>query len=257
MPKKINEIRKEEFLILYNKGLNDYEIAENMQISDSTICRWRNSFKLKPHNFRLRSRNSRIELTQENKEILCGTLLGDSSIQYYKKYRWAAPIYKCDHGENQKEYAELLAYKLSNLNITFKEYYRLDKRTNKMYTTYCVKSACNPTLFEYYNELYNTGKKEITSKFLENFTIKSLAYLYMDDGYADQHTAYICTDNFSEESKKILKEYLKKVFNLHFSIVNHGKYYRMRLSQCDFPRFCELVKPYIIKSLQYKLNSVS
>ena len=51
----------------------------------------------------------------------------------------------------------------------------------------------------------------------------------MDDGYADQKTAYICTDSFSEKSKKILVKYIEDNFGLHFSIVNHGKYYRLRL----------------------------
>jgi hypothetical protein len=108
-----------------------------------------------------------------------------------------------------------------------------------------------------YNQLYNTGKKEICSEFLNNFTIKSLAYLYMDDGYADQNTAYICTDNFSEISKKILVDYIRIHFDLHFSIVNHGKYYRLRLSQYDFPRFKELIESYMIESLKYKLRTVS
>ena len=108
-----------------------------------------------------------------------------------------------------------------------------------------------------YNQLYSTGKKEVCLDFLRNFTIKSLAYLYMDDGYADQNTAYICTDNFSDESKRILVEYIKSKFGLHFSIVNHGKYYRLRLSQYDFPRFKELIEPYMIESLKYKLRTVS
>lgn len=108
-----------------------------------------------------------------------------------------------------------------------------------------------------YNQLYRTGKKEICSEFLKNFTIRSLAYLYMDDGYADQRTAYICTDNFSNESKEILVKYIESNFSLHFSIVNHGKYYRLRLSQYDFLRFKELIEPYMEESLKYKLKTVS
>lgn len=30
---KINEIRKEEFISLYNQGYNDYDIARKMEIS--------------------------------------------------------------------------------------------------------------------------------------------------------------------------------------------------------------------------------
>lgn len=255
--KKINEIRKEEFIILYNQGYNDYDIARKMGISKSTIFRWRNSSNLTPNKSKELSRNKEIVPTQEQLEILTGTLLGDSSLQYYPKYRWKSPKFKCDHGSAQEEYANLLYNKLQSLGSSIKKYRRVDKRNNKEYITYCVSTSSNPYFLNMYNQLYSTGKKEISSDFLINFTIKSLAYLYMDDGYADQNTAYICTDNFSNESRTILVEYIRNKFGLHFSIVNHGKYYRLRLSQYDFPRFIELVKPYMVKSLKYKLKSVS
>lgn len=254
---KINEIRKEEFISLYNQGYNDYDIARKMELSCSTIFRWRKSMNLTPNRNKEIIRNKALIPTQEQLEILTGTLLGDSSLQYYPNHRWKSPKFKCDHGSSQQEYANLLYSKLQSLGSSIKKYSRIDKRTNKNYITYCVSTVSNPYFFKMYNQLYNTGKKEICSEFLNNFTIKSLAYLYMDDGYADQNTAYICTDNFSEISKKILVDYIRIHFDLHFSIVNHGKYYRLRLSQYDFPRFKELVEPYMIESLKYKLRTVS
>lgn len=254
---KINEIRKEEFINLYNQGYNDYDIARKMELSSSTIFRWRRSMNFVPNRNKEISRNKIITPTQEQLEILTGTLLGDSSIQYYPNYRWKSPKFKCDHGSMQEEYANLLFNKLQSLGSSIKRYSRVDKRNGKEYVSYCVTTASNPYFFKMYNQLYNTGKKEICLDFLNNFTIKSLAYLYMDDGYADQNTAYICTDNFSENSRKILVDYIRDHFDLHFSIVNHGKYYRLRLSQYDFPRFKELIEPYIIESLKYKLRTVS
>lgn len=255
--KKINEIRKEEFVNLYNQGYNDYDIAKKMGISSSTVFRWRKEKNFLPNRNKEASRNKVIVPTQEQLEILVGTLLGDSSLQYYPNHRWRTPKFKCEHGDVQKEYAYLLCDKLSSLGSTIKKYNRLDKRTGKTYINYCVTTSCNPYFFAMYNQLYNSGKKEIDSNFLSNFTIKSLAYLYMDDGYADQNTAYICTDNFSDKSRRILIEHIENRFGLHFSTVNHGKYYRLRLSQYDFPRFKELVNPYIIESLKYKLRTVS
>lgn len=257
MPQKISEIRKEEFKALYKKGFNDYEIAEMMGVSDSTIFRWRKSLGFKPLNTKNKLRSRGVELTQEQKEILCGTLLGDSSLQFYPKHRWKSPIFKCDHGPKQEAYAQLLCSKLSSLGSRIKKYTRYHSATNKKYETITVTTVSNPYYMEMYNQLYSTGSKQITKEFLYNFTIKSLAYLYMDDGYADQNTAYICTDCFSNESKQILVEYLKETFDLHFSIVNHGKYYRLRLSQYDFPKFTLLLEPYIIDSLKYKLETVS
>lgn len=255
--KKISEDRKIEFINLYNKGLNDKDIAEIMGISDSSIFRWRHEMNLEAHKYHKLAQNKGIELTDDNIQILCGTLLGDGSLQYYEKHRFKAPIFKCDHGPKQKEYAEQLVKDFSNLKPTLHKYERIDKRNNHLYITYCVKLPVNPCLFQLYNLLYINGKKTITKEFLQYFTIKSLAYLYMDDGYADQKTAYICTDNFNIDEQNILIDYLLSKFNLHFSSVNHGKYRRLRLSQYDFDRFCSLINPYIIPSLKYKLNSVT
>ena len=84
---KINEIRKEAFISLYNQGYNDYDIARKMEISDSTIFRWRKSMNLTPNRNRESSRSREVIPTQEQLEILTGTLLGDSSLQYYPNHR--------------------------------------------------------------------------------------------------------------------------------------------------------------------------
>lgn len=49
--KKISEDRKIEFINLYNKGLNDKDIAEIMGISDSSIFRWRHEMNLEVHKY--------------------------------------------------------------------------------------------------------------------------------------------------------------------------------------------------------------
>lgn len=105
--------------------------------------------------------------------------------------------------------------------------------------------------------LYSTGKKEIVREFLEHFTIKSLAFLYMDDGYYHQDSYYICTDSFSLESIEILVNYIKEKLGLTFTIIKHSSNYRIRLLKQDINKFNSLVSPYIIDSLKYKLKTVS
>ena len=125
--KKINEIRKEEFASLYSQGYNDYDIARRMEISNSTIFRWRRSMNLTPNKSKELSRNREVVPTQEQIEILTGTLLGDSSLQYYPNHRWKSPKFKCDHGNSQEEYANLLYTKLQSLGSSIKKYNRIDK----------------------------------------------------------------------------------------------------------------------------------
>lgn len=57
---KINEIRKEEFVRLYNQGYNDYDIARRMEISNSTIFRWRRRMNLAPNKSKELSRSKEI-----------------------------------------------------------------------------------------------------------------------------------------------------------------------------------------------------
>lgn len=228
--KKLEQSKNLEMKFFYEKGFNDALIARELNISPSSVFRWRKYNNLPAIRINPLLQNKPLELSQENKEILCGILLGDGCIQYYPKYRWRAPIFKCDHGKAQKLYAEHIYNKLLNMGAKLSIYNRIDKRTNMEYISYTIKTVANPALFPLYNELYSSGTKQITKSFLENFSIKSLAYLYMDDGYADQKTAYICTDNFNIEEQNILIDYLLSKFDLHFSSVNHGKYRRLRLS---------------------------
>ena len=60
---KINEIRKEEFISLYNQGYNDYDIARKMEISNSTIFRWRKSMDLTPNRNKESSRSREVTPT--------------------------------------------------------------------------------------------------------------------------------------------------------------------------------------------------
>ena len=60
---KINEIRKEEFIGLYNQGYNDYDIARKMEISNSTIFRWRKSMNLAPNRNKESSRSREVTPT--------------------------------------------------------------------------------------------------------------------------------------------------------------------------------------------------
>ena len=255
--KKIEESRKQEFLKYYKRGLNDYEIARIMNISDSTTFRWRKSFGLPPMNTKPSLHAKEIVPTNEQLEILAGTLLGDSSLQYYPKYGWSAPKFKCDHGVAQKGYAILLNNKLKSLGSKLKIYSRLDKRRNTIQTSYTVATGSNPYFHKMYKMLYSSGKKEVCKEILEHFTVVSLAYLYMDDGFFHQGTADICTECFSKESVELLVKFFKEKFNLHFGLSKRNKGYRLRLSICDFQKFKHLINPYVIDSLKYKLNTAS
>lgn len=191
-----------------------------------------------------------LKLTQLQKEILCGTLLGDSSLQYPSKSS-KTPIFTCDHGPKQKEYSKLLS---EQLNGRLVERLRYDKRTQKTYTSYTVTTLSNNEYILMYNQLYINGKKCITKDFLKNFTGCSLAYLYMDDGYTIHNTMFLCTDAYDEESCDNLINHCLRKFNIHFTKNKHSKNgFRLRLCFDDRQKFIDLVSPYMMEEMKYKI----
>lgn len=250
MPQKISDFRKEEFLILYNQGLNDYEISKQMNISDSTIFRWRRSFNLPQQYNRHKIKSKLIVPTQKQLGILCGILLGDASLQIHA----LTPYVSSEHGEKQKEYVYHLQNELSSLGTKVYKSFREDKRFGIWRNSYILRVKSNLYYNKWRDTLFKDDKKIITSEFLQDFSYVSLAYMYMDDGYFHQDSYYICTDCFDYESLTTFVKHVKDNLNFNFSIIKHEDKFRLRLSQYDIKRFNDLVGVYIINSLKYKLT---
>lgn len=247
-------VNEQDFLKFYNQGLNDKEIGKNLNISSQTVLKFRKKLNL-PSKFKRKSAGT-IEISKEQMELLKGTLLGDSSLQLVQNAK--TPIFTLYHGPNQRSYAKHIAEKLNSIGAKYKEYCRLDKRTLKEQVSCCVITPANASFLELYDNLYKHKKKIVTKEFLEGFTLRSLAYLIMDDGYFSKNTIHICTDSFDDDSLNNMIEYFKKEFDLNFTKEKKTeKHYRLRLKCADFKLFKYLVKPYFLKELQYKLGDVT
>lgn len=72
----------------------------------------------------------------------------------------------------------------------------------------------------------------------------------MDDGFVTKNSFQISSCNFSEEEIAILRRVLKENFNIETNINQVNEIYIKAESKNNF---LELVTPYIIPSLKYKL----
>ena len=248
--KKLDDKKVNEIIDCYKNNLTDKEISEKIGCSISSVLRIRQKNNLQSNYKKIKRRNCKdLPLTTKQKQILCGTLLGDSSLQYMSK-KSITPIFTSCHCFEQENYAKLLAKELNGKCVKRKRY---DKRTNKTYTSFYVTTKTNLEFVSMYNNLYKDNKKIITQKFLENFTDISLAHLYMDDGYMSHKTAFICTDCFNEESCDILIKFLKEKFDLTFRKNIHEKKIRLRLSFNDRIKFRNIIEPHLLPDFFYKL----
>lgn len=83
----------------------------------------------------------------------------------------------------------------------------------------------------------------------------------MDDGSFNKSKAYLilCTDSYSREDVLHLIYILKNKFNLSAVLVSIKKkmknfFYRIRVNKSSMPDLIDLVKPYFITSMLYKLG---
>lgn len=246
MVKSKIEDRINEFEALFNQGLSDYKIGELMGFNHATIFQFR-----KKHGYIRASlkENREVTPTQEELEILVGTLLGDSTLRIIGN---SNPSFSCAHGIKQKEYAEYKASLLERLGATCTYHKRNipDKRNGIYYEDYTIRLKANPAFRDLYSMLYVDGIKVLSENILNYFTERSLAFMFMDDGSKIGRGYTIATNCFSEEDIKRFRLFLLEKFNLETSMFKSRVLYIHAKSKNHFKW---LIEPYICESMKYKL----
>lgn len=132
-----------------------------------------------------------------------GTLLGDSGIE---KKKYGCRILFCNR-TGQEDYFNHKCNMFYDILGSINKNKRFDKRTNKYYDSFKVKTLTCKELNTLYKQLYINGKKTITEKWLNKLTPKSLAYWFMDDGNNKGILAINC---FSYNECLLIQNILKK-----------------------------------------------
>ena len=124
--------------------------------------------------------------------------------------------------------------------------------------------SAHPYFAKKYHNFYDDYKRRrITKNAINWLTPNGLANWYMSDGYVClvgkesgnivKRRVDICTDRYTLENINMICEELSKKFNINFSPVKRGNFYRMRLRTKDYCKFINIIKPYIVPSMIYKL----
>lgn len=247
---KISKIDNKAFEKLFYAGLNDDKIATALGMSAPGIY----SHRMR-HNYIRENRNinKEIPLTDFQKQVLVGTVLGDSSLI---KNNLNAYL-RSSHCVKQKEYSENLAEVFKSIGGTcaYKKRNKPDKRNGIYYESYDVYTSANPALNEFYNAFYPFDKKIIPIELLNKyFTEISLAYMFMDDGSKASSSYVICTNCFELENLKAFQQFLLDRFNLETSICKSRVLY-VRVNSKNLMTY--LISPYICDCIKYKLHKVS
>jgi hypothetical protein len=214
-----------------------------------------------------------LSLTEEQKEVLVGTLLGDASMSIAQ----GMPVYcvKFEQGSANKDY-------LFHLFEIFKPYVGtgpqirvIERKVTKeevvwkQRESYSFKTYRHDDFKPYFHMFYTTtineqGLIEKKVKVVPNnieqlLTARALAYWFMDDGSCkvyglNKNKTYVLhTQGFTKEEVVSLSQVFNNKFDLKCSVYKDKKGYTLGFLAGSSQKFKALVQPYVVDGFVYKL----
>lgn len=114
-----------------------------------------------------------------------------------------------------------------------------------------------------YNEFYSSSGRIVTESALSWLTPEGIANWYMSDGYVclvgktkgviKNRRMDICTDRYKLDNINQISNYFNTTLNISTSVIKRGSSYRLRISVSGYENFINLIKPFIVDSMLYKL----
>lgn len=237
----------EEFLIIYNQGLSDKKLSEILLVSEGYITQRRNKLNLSYN----KERKELIPLTNIEFQVILGTVLGDTYL--YKKYENGDTAGTCNHCLTQEEFIFTKYEYLKNISTKPRLVDKYDERFKvPSYQQWYWYINTNPALNGIYQQFYKNKIKFIDRDLFSKIEPLGLAIWYMDDGskYQDYGGYLFCTHGFTKEDINIIQEVLLLKFNINTSVNSKNGLYILSESRNIFK---ELIDPYIVNSMKYKL----
>lgn len=247
---KVSKIDNEKFEQLFYAGKNDREIAIELGMSQDGIYSHRMRYGYLRENY---TESKPRCLTHIQKQLLLGTLMGDLSMSVCGKHARG----RCCHCVDQKEYCEYKANCLSSLGakMVYSKRKSPDCRNGKYYEEYHFSLPSNPELDKWYNAAYDKdGRRKIPFEFFEYFSPLSLACYFMDDGSKTKCGYMFSSVRYSKDDLMKFISFIKEKFGLEMTIQKNNILYIKANSR---KKFEDLVSPYIVDSMKYKLHNVS
>lgn len=193
-------------------------------------------------------------LTEEQKSLIIGTLLGDGCIEKRKKNARL----RIDHATAQREYV-MWKYAILKDSATRPPHilYEYDKRSEKIGTRWYFSTHADARLNCYYDLFYQNRIKVIRKDIINYFIHpRSLAVWLMDDGYKrnDCDAVRFSTDCFPYREQKILQDCLFRNFGICSKMHRKGTAWNIYVPSSEMGKMRALCIPYIIPVMRYKLS---
>lgn len=244
---QVNKFQTLDDILEYHlKGLTNKQIEDVTNFSSRQITGFLNRKGLKANKYEI------INVSDEFKQILIGSYLGDGCFTKIEDLGINSR-FSIAHSIKQKAYFKLkwdyfnehkLAGKIAE-NRVFSDRYK-----EGYYDEIRFKSKTHPIFTEIREKGYSETKKKLNIELVKDINNLGLAIWYMDDGAVNLSSCNIACDKFTELEKYMLRDLISEKFKIELNVTASTLY----VPQKQFSEFKELVKPFVIESMLYKLE---
>ena len=206
--------------------------------------------KLDPNLHKVVMHRSEMDLTNIQKQVILGKLLGDGSLRLMN----SSAIMEFSHILQNEDYVDYCMLLLGGLSNGNKDLYESG------YGSEILRSQTISSFFikHYFSHMITDCGKQVSDDTLEFLSPLSIAIWYMDDGCRftsgeQEDRAGFAVCGFSEESVDCLISGLNR-FGIEAKKSNNSDgYARICLNSDASDKLWMMISPYICKSMQYKL----
>lgn len=199
----------------------------------------------------LRELKASLQLSELQRVVVIGTILGDGCL--ISSRSGAAARLQVRH---QYKHIEYVMWKYQ----FFKNWVTTNPRYDQCNNSIVFRTVCHPDLMEVRQLFYTSKGVRTIPGNIEKYLVEplSLAIWFMDDGscFPYELRYKLSSYGFGEEGNLLLKECLERNFNLKSRIYNDGKGYYINFFKDNALLFYQLVKPYVINCMKYKLRNI-
>lgn len=200
-----------------------------------------------------------LVLTEEQKSLINGSLLGDGTMRIGEGSINAA--FKVEHGLVQKAYVEW-KYQILKPFVFTEPKLSSRYRTNgeKYAKSWWFRTIRHPLLTGIHRRFYEgngyrNGRKIVPPDIGENLTPLALAVWIMDDGSYSRGNIDISTYSFRLSEIEILRGCLRQIYGVDINYhLDRDKGYRMYCNQQETKKLVEVIRPYMLPSMTYKIG---
>lgn len=263
-------LSKEKFEENYIQGVSLDEIARANNIPREHITYLREYYGIKRKGATYQRRlSSEVPLSQEAKDVIIGSLLGDGHIT-------PAGYFSEKHSEKQVEYLEWKASFLKPIltDKSFSDGEYFDKRYGSTNFCFCLRTITHTFLYEMREKFYekeNDKWAKVIPIDMENMmNERVLAIWFMDDGHTSwmhktkiEHPNWnvgiqckLSTESFTYNDNILLQSILKKKWDLNTTVRPKGiKNFLLKFDTISSKKLINIITPYISTSdMFYKIN---